>query len=464
MTARGLVLGSPRELGTVGLVSALCGAYAAVLIMTAVILSATAEEPGDAMAALLGVVATVFIGIAVYVAAIVIVNAVDTVLAGRLPQIALLRLLGARGRSLRTAVLRGTTLTGIAGAVVGTVVGTVVADAFRLVLVSRGTMPDVDYPMTTPFLVLPVLTMAPACALAGWVGSRRILRASPAAALSDSAVAAPLPRRTSVLRVVLAILLMGGGALLLLLAMVMGESSTAAGFIVAFVGSVTAATGLLVGARFVIPGLVRAAGRLLGGSPVARVAGRNAVLDPLRTTRSTMGLVVGVTLVTTFASGLRALQRTVDSWQGLSAQQQVQTHQVLATTTAIMVAIVVISSVISAVGFVSTMSLTVIQRRREIGLLRTLGLTRHQVRRMITLEAAALSGTAVALGMALGLVFGSVGAQSLVGSQTDGFVWGLPWGILAVVAIAGALLVIASARPPARRAIRVSPIEALRVP
>jgi putative ABC transport system permease protein len=176
-----------------------------------------------------------------------------------------------------------------------------------------------------------------------------------------------------------------------------------------------------------------------------------------------MGLVVGVTLVTTFASGLRALQLSVDSWEGLSPEQQVQSHQVLSTTTAIMVAIVVISSVISSVGFVSTMSLTVIQRRREIGLLRTLGLTRRQVRRMITLEAAALSGTALAFGIALGLVFGSVGAQSLIGSQTDGFVWGLPWGTLAVIAVAGVLLVLASARPPARRAIRVSPIEALRV-
>ena len=51
---------------------------------------------------------------------------------------------------------------------------------------------------------------------------------------------------------------------------------------------------------------------------------------------------------------------------------------------------------------------------------------------MITLEAAALSGTAVAFGIALGLVFGSVGSQSLVGAMTDGFVWGVPWGILAV--------------------------------
>lgn len=463
-TPRHLVLGTPRELGTVALVSALCGAYAAVLIMTSVVLSAAADSSGGALGAMLGVVATVFIGIAVYVAAIVIVNAVDTVLAGRLVQIALLRLLGARARSLRSAVVRGTVLAGLAGAVVGVLVGTVATDVFRAVLVARGTLPDGDYPLVSTLLLLPLVTLLPSCALAGWVGSRRILRVSPAAALSDAAVTAPLTRRTSVLRAVLAVLMVGGGALLLVLAMLLGEGGTVAGFLVAFVGSVTAGTGLLVGARFVIPGLVRAAGRLLGGGPVARVAGRNAVLDPLRTTRSTMGLVVGVTLVTTFASGLRALQASVDSWEGLTPDQVAQTHQVLTTTTAIMVAIVVISSVISAVGFVSTMSLTVIQRRREIGLLRTLGLTRTQVRRMITLEAAALSGTAVVLGMALGLVFGSAGAQSLVGSQTDGFVWGLPWSVLAVIALAGVLLVLASARPPARRAIRVSPVEALRVP
>ena len=306
--------------------------------------------------------------------------------------------------------------------------------------------------------------MTPACAIAGWIGSRRILRVSPAAALSDSWVTPVLRRRTSVVRATLAGLMIAGGSGLLALAALVGEGGgTPAGFIVAFAGSVVAGTGLLVGARFVIPWLVGAVSRLLGTGPVARVAGRNAVLDPLRTTRSTMGLVIGVTLVTTFASGLRALQQSVGSWD-LSPVDEQQAHQILSTTTAIMIAIVVISAVISAVGFVSTMSLTVIQRRREIGLLRTLGLTRRQVRRMITLEAAALSGTAVAFGIVLGVVFGSLGAQSLVGSMTDGFVWGLPWSILAVIAVAGGALVLASARPPARRAIRISPIEALRLP
>jgi putative ABC transport system permease protein len=135
----------------------------------------------------------------------------------------------------------------------------------------------------------------------------------------------------------------------------------------------------------------------------------------------------------------------------------------LSTTTTVMIAIVVISSVISAVGFVSTMSLTVIQRRHEIDLPRALGLTRRQVARMITLEAAALSGTAAGFGIALGVVYGSVGAQALVGSMTSGFVWGLPWKVLAVIAAASVVLVLASARPPARRAIRVKPIEARRV-
>jgi putative ABC transport system permease protein len=460
---RDLVLGSARELGTVSVVSALCGAYAGVLIMTSTFLSTAADDSGSGVAVVLGVVSTVFVLIAVYVSAVVITNGVDTVLAGRLAQIALLRLLGARGRSLRSAVVRTTTLTGTAGALAGVLAGSLAADVFLAVLVARGTMPHASYPVASPLLGLPVLTMALASARAGWIGSRGVLTISPAAAMSEVAVTPTLTRRASRVRLALAAALIVGGAGLLAAAAVLGEQPTAMGFFVAFLGASASGTGLLVGARFVIPGLVAAVSWALGRGLVSRVAGRNAVKDPLRTTRSTMGLVIGVTLVTTFASGLRALQVSVDSWDGLSAGQREQTRTLLSTTTAVMVAIVVISAVISAVGFVSTMSLTVIQRRHEIGLLRALGLTRRQVGHMITLEAAALSGTAAGLGIVLGVVYGSVGAQALVGSMTKGFVWGLPWTVLAVIVAASILLVLASARPPARRAILVTPVEALRV-
>lgn len=71
--------------------------------------------------------------------------------------------------------------------------------------------------------------------------------------------------------------------------------------------------------------------RLLGRDPASVVARRNALLDPLRTTRSTMGLVIGVALVTTIASGMDALGQSVASWQ-LGPEQRVQAEQVLAMT------------------------------------------------------------------------------------------------------------------------------------
>lgn len=459
---RGLVLGGPRELGTVSLVAGLSGCYAGVLVTISSFIAAGGEHAA-AMGAILQVVSTVFILIAVYVAAVVIVNAVDTVLAGRLPQIALLRLLGARAADLRATVMRGVGLAGSVSAVVGAAVGTVAADALRVELVRGGHLPHQHYPVTSTWLVAPLLTVGGASALAGWVGSRGVLRVSPAAAMTGTFVTDPLTRQAAKVRSVLSLVLIVGGAVLLVGAALLGESATLAGFLVAFFGAMIASIGLLVGARMVIPGLVAQTSRLLGRTPEARIAGRNALKDPLRTTRSTMGLVIGVTLVTTFASGLSALRRSVSSWPDMSAAQRAQAHQAISTTTQVLVAIVVITSLISAVGFVSTMSLTVIQRRREIGLLRALGFTRRQVRRMITLESAALSATAIGFGIALGLVFGSVGAQSLVGSYTSGFVWGLPWFVLAGTVVGALLLVLAAARPPARRAVRVTPVEALRV-
>ena len=123
MTGRNLTLGSLRELGTVGLVAGLCGTYAAALIMTSTILVAmsSSDDGGAAAGVLLSVVAGVFILIALYVAAVVIVNAVDTVVSGRLRHIALLRLLGASGRDLRRSVVRGTVTVGAAGATAGLV-------------------------------------------------------------------------------------------------------------------------------------------------------------------------------------------------------------------------------------------------------------------------------------------------------------------------------------------------------
>ncbi|PRY63345.1 putative ABC transport system permease protein [Knoellia remsis] len=457
-----LVLGSLRELGTVGLVAGLSGAYAAVLIMTSTVLAAMSEESGGSVGLMLGIVAGVFILIALYVGAIVIIGAVDTVISGRLRHIALLRLLGSRAKDLRVSVVRGTATVGALGALAGVVVGTVLTHATRAVLVARGTLPEADYPLVSSALVVAFWAIAVCAMCAGWLGSRGVLQVSPAAALSGTAAPVTASGRASLLRAVVAGIGIVGGFGVLAAGALAGESAPEAGFVLSFFGAAGASTGFLVGARLVIPSMVAAFSRLLGRDPASVVARRNALLDPLRTTRSTMGLVIGVTLVTTFASGMAALRASVDAWE-LDAEQRAEALQIMDVTTAVLVGIIVISSLIAAVGFVSTMSLTVIQRHREIGLLRTLGFTQRQVRTMITKESVALSVSAILFGTVLGIIYGTSAAQSLVGSQGSGFVWGVPWVSLAAIAVCGLVLVLLASRGPARRAIDIAPVEALRI-
>jgi putative ABC transport system permease protein len=457
------VIGSRREVGTVGLVAGMCGFYASALMSAADLLTVDAEAAGshNAMGVILSVVATVFIAVAVYVATVVIANGVDTVVAGRLRQIAVLRLLGADARSLRAAVVRGATSVALVGAASGVLLGALVGDVVRAVLVARGSLHHGDYAWLPPMAVVAAVVITLAAAVASWVGSRTVLRASPAQALLGASIPPPETRRIGLLRRVTTFGLIGLGGLVLLLAAVLGESGGAAGFLLAAFGAMTSGTGILVGARLVVPALVAVAGGLLGSDPPSLVAARNAVREPGRTTRSTMGLVIGVTLVTTFAAGFAALRTAAHTWD-LTPHQAVQTDQMLHYTSVVMICIVAVSSAIAAVGFVSTMSLSVIQRTREIGLLRALGFTAGQVRAMITKESVALSATAVTFGMALGLAYGALGAQALVGFQTDGFVWGVPGAVLAGIAGCGVLLVLAASWVPSSRAVAVAPVEALR--
>lgn len=461
MSSQSLVMGSLRERGTISLVAGLCGFYAAALMMASSMLQTMSAATGGAIGVELGIVATVFIGIALYVAAVVITGCVATVIAGRLEQIATLRLLGADTPTLRRNVCRSSAVSGLYGGAIGVAVGTLSADVVRIVLVHRGTMPVAAYASYDLRSFAALLAVMGCAAAAGYLGSRRVLEVNPAQAMTgvlDARAATGASRG----RAAVTALLLVPGVGLLAAAMRLGENDSQAGFFVAFLGSALAASAVLVGASFIVPRLVAGFGRLLGSDPAAQVARRNAVADPMRTTRATIGLIIGVALVTTFASGTQALQNAIGSWD-LSADQMRQARQIMATASTVMICIVVISSIIASVGFVSTMSLLVIQRRREIGLLRALGFTAAQVAKMVTKEAVALGATAVLFGVGLGIVFGSAGAQSLVGSKTPGFVWGLPAAVLAVIVGCAVALVLVAALPPARRAVRVTPVEALRI-
>ncbi len=447
-----LIAGSPRELSTVGIVSGLSATYGTVLLGASNILSVYGQHRQGAPGLLLNVVASVFIGIALFVSAIVISNGVDTVIAGRQTQLRLLRLIGADSAQLRRGLMTAVAQVSSIGAAAGIAVGLVGTYLVRVLLVARDTLPAGGYAIAPAGVIVVGILMVLTATTAAYAGTRKTLE-------SAAVAAAPRPR-TGAVRKLVTIALLVLGTLLLIAACLLGERASMAGFVIAFLGTATSSLGILSGARWILPGIVAADGRVLGTGASATVARKNAISDPLRTTRSLLSILIGVTLVTTIAAGMSALTRSVHTWD-LSPAQAADTSRTLSAMSAILIALVAISGVIATVGFVSTMSLTVIARTREIGVLRALGFTARQVRSMIIAESMALSGAAVAFGLVLGVLFGAVGAQSLIGSMSPGVTVGLPWGVIACIAAATVLVVIVASIPPSRRAVAIDPVAAL---
>ncbi|GLX38881.1 ABC transporter [Streptomyces roseochromogenus] len=108
---------------------------------------------------------------------------------------------------------------------------------------------------------------------------------------------------------------------------------------------------------------------------------------------------------------------------------------------------------IAALGIANTLAMSVLERHKEIGTLRALGVDRSGVSRMIRLEALLLGGLGATLGTALGVFLGWALGRTLQESVA-GYALVLPWGRLAVgvlIALVGALL---ASVWPARRAAR----------
>ncbi|MEJ1231313.1 MAG: ABC transporter permease [Galbitalea sp.] len=124
------------------------------------------------------------------------------------------------------------------------------------------------------------------------------------------------------------------------------------------------------------------------------------------------------------------------------------------------------SALIAAIGMVNNLSLSVLQRTRELGLLRALGFTARQVRSMILAESGQLAIAAVALGLLLGTLYGWAGAVAMLGSngESGGLRWpAFPPLLLVAIVVTAALLTWAASVAPSRRATRIAPVEALAV-
>lgn len=122
-----------------------------------------------------------------------------------------------------------------------------------------------------------------------------------------------------------------------------------------------------------------------------------------------------------------------------------------------------VSVLIALVGVGNTLSLSVLERTRENALLRSMGLTRRQLRSMLAVESLLMALVAAGLGIALGLIYGWTGTSALMGGQTvDGGVeYAVPVSLLVIIAAVAAVAGLLASVLPARRAAKVAPAGAL---
>ncbi|MEE6273623.1 ABC transporter permease [Georgenia sp. MJ206] len=262
-----------------------------------------------------------FGAIAMFVAAIVITNTFQVLVAQRTHTLALLRCVGATKRQIRRSVLTEALILGVLAGVGGLILGVALAQGTLLVLGTQDL--GLGLPATvhlTPAVVLaPLLTGAVVTVLAALAPARAATRVSPLAALRPAAP--PDARAGSRGRLVLSLLAVAGGAAALIGGVLLARSDAASpddaltvGLSLGIFGGVLSFVGVMIGAVFVVPGLVSAFGRVtarLGGGSTATLATANAVRNPRRTAATATALVIGVTLVTLMSTGAVSMRASL---------------------------------------------------------------------------------------------------------------------------------------------------------
>jgi putative ABC transport system permease protein len=121
-------------------------------------------------------------------------------------------------------------------------------------------------------------------------------------------------------------------------------------------------------------------------------------------------------------------------------------------------AMLALSVLISLFGIVNTLVLSVYERTRELGMLRAIGMTRRQVRRMVRHESVVTALIGAVMGTAVGLLLAAIVTGAL---SDEGLSYSVPVGSLVVFAVVAAVAGVLAAILPARRASRLNVLEAL---
>ena len=126
---------------------------------------------------------------------------------------------------------------------------------------------------------------------------------------------------------------------------------------------------------------------------------------------------------------------------------------------AILYGLLALAVVIAILGIVNTLALSVVERRREIGMLRAVGMQRSQVRRTIYLESLLIAVFGAVVGVVLGLAFGWAFVRTLADQGLD--IISVPWSQVVGMLVASGIIGVIAALWPGQRAAKTPPLEAI---
>jgi putative ABC transport system permease protein len=146
---------------------------------------------------------------------------------------------------------------------------------------------------------------------------------------------------------------------------------------------------------------------------------------------------------------------TVKDQQAFAAEQRAPIDRIIG----VIYGLLFFAVVIAVLGIINTLALSVIERTREIGLLRAIGVSRRQLRQMIRLESVVIAVLGAVLGVALGIVFGVTLMYALRDQGLERI--SIPFAQLVVFLALSLVLGVLAAVLPARRAARLDVLRAI---
>jgi putative ABC transport system permease protein len=124
--------------------------------------------------------------------------------------------------------------------------------------------------------------------------------------------------------------------------------------------------------------------------------------------------------------------------------------------------LLLMSVIIALIGIINTLSLSILERRRELGLLRVVGMTDRRVQRMVRLESILIALLGTVSGLVLGTFVGWALIRTIDRLSEAGIGFSPPLRALLLVLVAGVLLGFLASLIPARRSTRLEVLDAIK--